>query len=148
MEEIKQTNEKPEETETREAPKTAEEIMEDIRERAKRGTLALSEPIEDGENSYDELEYDFTKLKGLEITRAIDSGRSVARTTDTNFRLTDEQALHLFAAAAEKCQKPGGLDRRDIVERMGAMDSIVAVQAASLFFNVSSQGGRRTTGRK
>ena len=140
MEEMKQEQA----AEKAEEAKTPEEMMEIIRAESKSGTLELAVPIEDGEKVYRELKYDFAALKGLEIVRAIDDGSGSRR--NSNFRLSDEQALHLFAAAAAKAT--GGLDAKDIIERMGAMDSIVAVQAAALFFNISSQGGVKPTGRK
>lgn len=103
----------------------------------KHGKLKLAEPIQDGENTYDELEYDFGALKGLELARALDFGDG----PKDSFRLTDVQALNYFACAAAKCQKSGGLDVIDIRERIGGMDAIKAIQLATVFFRASSRAG-------
>ena len=105
----------------------------------KHGKLILAEPIEDGEKVYDELEYDFGALKGLELARALDFGDG----PKDSFRLTDVQALNYFACAAAKCQKVGGLDATDIRERIGGMDAIKAIQLATVFFRASSRAGDR-----
>jgi len=101
------------------------------------GKLILAEPIEDGEQKYEELEYDFGAMKGLELARALDFGDG----PKDSFRLTDVQALNYFACAAAKCQKPGGLDATDIRERIGGMDAIKAIQLATVFFRASSRAG-------
>lgn len=103
------------------------------------GKLKLAEPIEDGSNVYDELEYDFGALKGLELARALDFGEG----PKDSFRLSDVQALNYFACAAAKCQKTGGLDATDIRERIGGMDAIKAIQLATVFFRASSRAGDR-----
>lgn len=110
---------------------------DDYANAVRRGKLKLAEPIEDGENSYDELEYDFGALKGLELARALDFGEG----PKDSFRLNDVQALNYFAAAAAKCQKQGGLDVVDIRERIGGMDAIKAIQLATVFFRASSRAG-------
>lgn len=106
----------------------------------RKGKLALLEPIQDGENTYDELEYDFLALKGLELARALDIGGK-GRMGRLGSELSDEQALSYFAASAAKCQKQGGLDATDIRERIGGADAITAIQMAQLFFKVSSLAG-------
>ena len=105
----------------------------------KHGKLKLAEPIMDGENEHNELEYDFGALKGLELARALDFGNG----PKDSFRLSDVQALNYFACAAAKCQKPGGLDATDIRERIGGMDAIKAIQLATVFFRASSRAGDR-----
>lgn len=106
----------------------------------KHGKLRLAEPIYDGEKEYNELEYDFGALKGLELARALDFGDG----PKDSFRLTDVQALNYFACAAAKCQEhPGGLDATDIRERIGGMDAIKAIQLATVFFRASSRAGDR-----
>lgn len=109
-------------------------------EAVKHGILRLAEPIYDGEKEYNELEYDFGALKGLEMARALDFGDG----PKDSFRLTDVQALNYFACAAAKCQNlSGGLDATDIRERIGGMDAIKAIQLATVFFRASSRAGDR-----
>ena len=143
--------EKPTEEETREGTDAVQAAKEENKtpinpfdpdEAAKavrHGKLTLAEPIMDGENEYNELEYDFGKLKGLELARALDFGDG----PKDSFRLSDVQALNYFACAAAKCQKPGGLDATDIRERIGGMDAIKAIQLATVFFRASSRAGDR-----
>lgn len=99
-----------------------------------KGKMKLYAPIVDGEKSYDEISYDFTKMTGWEFAKALDSGVTGMNGRNTT-TLTDVQALALFAAAAAKCTP--GLDATDIKERLGAMDAIGAINIASLFFKSS-----------
>jgi len=108
------------------------------------GKLTLAEPIMDGSAEYTELEYNFSLLKGFDVARALDFGTG----RKNGFELNSEQALNLFACAAAKCQKAGGLDATDIRERMGIDDVIKAVQIASLFFRLSSRAGDRRLSKK
>lgn len=105
-------------------------------EKVSSGKFKLLVPIEDGEQKYEELKYDFNKLTGWELARAIDSGAD--RNANPN-NITDVQALALFAAAAAKAT--GGLDAQDIKERMAAMDAIAAISVASIFFRGSLLAG-------
>lgn len=105
----------------------------------KRGKLELTEPIMDGSNEYTELEYDFSMLKGMELARVLDYGSGQGGPFNT--RISETQALNYFACAAAKCQKPGGLDATDIRDRMGAVDTLTAIQVASVFFRYSSLMG-------
>ena len=57
------------------------------------------------------------------------------------FRITDTQAFELFAAAAGKAT--AGIDATDIRERMGAVDSVKAVQLATGFFSAANRAGNR-----
>lgn len=100
------------------------------------GKFKLLVPIVDGEQEYAELRYDFNKLTGWELARAIDSGAD--RNANPN-SMTDVQALSLFAAAAAKAT--GGLDAQDIKDRMSAMDAIAAISVASIFFRGSLLAG-------
>lgn len=100
------------------------------------GKFKLRKPIRDGEKVYDELQYDFQALSAWELAKAIDAGT----TGQSNvFRITDTQALSLFAAAAAKAT--AGLDATDIRERMGAADGLAAMRVASIFFNAFSLEG-------
>lgn len=105
-------------------------------ENVARGKFKLLTPIEDGEKKYEELVYDFTKLTGWELARAIDG--SGDRNSNPGV-LKNTQALALFAAAAAKCT--GGLDERDIKERLSATDAVAAIGVASIFFRGSLLAG-------
>ena len=107
-----------------------------------KGRLKLETPIRSGSGEIDELAYDFTELTGLEYTEAMDSDISASQI----FRITNRQALSLFAAAAAK-QTPA-LDSRDILERIGMTDSVVASQLAILFFSASTRAGRLRISRR
>ena len=108
----------------------------DVAEAVARGTMKLLVPIEDGENTYEELKYDFTRLTGWELARAIDSG---AERGASHNNMTDVQALCLFAAAAAKCT--GGLDATDIRDRLSAQDAILGISTAMTFFRGSLLAG-------
>lgn len=128
------------ETEPEKPAKTAEQpsriTPEEAADAVSRGVLRLKTPIQDGDKTYTELAYDFTKLNGWEMARALDSGaESKRRGSDV---ITDTEAICLFAAAAAKCN---GLDARDVKERMGIQDAIIAINAASVFFRGSYLGG-------
>ena len=105
-------------------------------EKVSKGRFKLLVPIEDGEKKYDELMYDFNRLTGWELARAIDSG---ADRNANPSNVTDTQALALFAVAAAKCT--GGLDEKDIKERLSAQDAIAAISVASIFFKGSLLAG-------
>ncbi len=104
--------------------------------RTKHGTMELSVPIEDGEKTYDTLEYDFDKLTGLEYITAMDEGSGTER---NSFKITQAQALNLFCIAASKCQP--GLFPNDIKERLAVADVMGAVNIGTLFFRAASQAG-------
>ena len=105
-------------------------------EKVSKGRFKLLVPIEDGEQKYDELVYDFNRLTGWELARAIDSG---ADRNANPSNVTDTQALSLFAVAVAKCT--GGLDEKDIKERLSAQDAIAAISVASIFFKGSLLAG-------
>jgi hypothetical protein len=104
------------------------------------GVLQLKEPIYNGDDRYDELAFDFTLLKGMELARALDFGER--RGDKFAMELTDVQALNYFACAAAKCQETqGGLDASDIRTRIGGADAIKAIQLATCFFKFTSLAG-------
>ena len=134
-------NEKTVQTAQNEQPKTAPGNMPvmsptEAAEKVSKGRFKLLVPIEDGEQKYDELVYDFNKLTGWELARAIDSG---ADRNANPSNVTDTQALALFAVAAAKCT--GGLDEKDNKERLSAQDAIAAISVASIFFKGSLLAG-------
>lgn len=100
-----------------------------------KGTMALVKPIHEGDTEIQELKWDFNALSGEEFCDALDrdvKGNNV-------FRLTNRQALLLFAAAAAK--ETEKLDAKDIMDRIGIQDAQKATQIATLFFNTSSRSG-------
>ena len=99
------------------------------------GTMQLYTPIQDGQNRITELKWDFLSLTGREYAEAMDMDPN-ARAA---FSMTSKQALCLFAEAAAKAT--GGLDARDIRDRMGIMDAGKAIQLATVFFRFSSLAG-------
>lgn len=121
--------------------KTTEETQkklspEEITKMSRKGTLKLVSPILASGKEHEELAYDFGKLTGWDFVNAMDSAMSASASA---YRLTERQALALFAAAAEKCNE--GIDAEDIKRRMGIDDCIKATQIAVFFFNTSSQAG-------
>lgn len=106
-------------------------------EKVASGKYRLVQPIKDGDRVYEELEYDFNKLTGWELARALNAGSD--RTGSNPTAITEMQALALFAAAAGKCTE--GLDATDIRERMGAADAIAVIGMATVFFRGSLLAG-------
>ena len=107
-----------------------------------KGILRLETTIRSSSRDVEELPYDFMALTGIEFTDALDSSPN----SQNIYGITNRQALSLFAAAAAK--QTDGLDRKDIVERMGVSDAIEAVQLATLFFRASSVAGRMRITKK
>ena len=95
-----------------------------------RGKIRLASPILASDKDVTELIYDFAA--------ALDKGGAVGMNA---FRITDTQAFELFAAAAGKAT--AGIDATDIRERMGAVDSVKAVQLATVFFSAANRAGNR-----
>lgn len=102
-----------------------------------RGRMELRVPIRDGENLCKELKWDFLALTGAEYVDALDRDMRANNT----FRITNVQALSLFAAAAAKATP--GIDATDIRSRIGVMDAQKATQIATVFFTASSRAGNR-----
>jgi len=118
-------------------PPTPEEIQQKIKEtrdRMARGTLALDKPIRAGGEDVTELDYDFTRLTGLEYARAM----SDAGNTDI-YKINAVQAFNLFCISAEKQNMSKKVAAIDIMRDMGAADAVKAVQVASLFFVLASR---------
>lgn len=109
---------------------TADEIARIV----SKGTIRLAQPIRASDKDIAELHFDFTKLTGWEFAQAMDrdeSGKTNA------FRLTERQALELFALTAAK--ETPDIDAEDIRHRMGIEDAIKAAQIAASFFNFTSR---------
>lgn len=120
------------------AIKAAAQKIFDPKEQIKKfgkGTMQLNTPIQDGENVYDKLHWDFTALTGAEYVNALDMDRDAAN----SFRITNKQAFFLFAAAAEKATN--GLDAEDIRRGLSIQDAQKATQLATVFFTASSRAG-------
>lgn len=103
-----------------------------------RGKIRLATPILASDKDVTELIYDFAALTGRELVAALDKGGAVGMNA---FRITDTQAFELFAAAAGKAT--AGIDATDIRKRMGAVDSVKAVQLATVFFSAANRAGNR-----
>ena len=135
-----------------EKKKKAEELRRQLQEEAEKikkrnieadeiikqgkGRLTLETPILSRDEEVKELQYDFTRLTGLEYTEAMDSDQ----TAQQIYRITYKQALSLFAKAAAK--ETDGLDARDIMQRIGVTDAVEGVQLATIFFTGSTRAGR------
>jgi len=110
-----------------------------------RGKLKLMTPIRAHSQDVREVTFDFCDLTGMEMMDALDSVAMV----NNMFGISNRQAIALFAATAEKCAPifdDGGTrtrlyDAKDIREKLGAADSVKAMQLAKLFYNASSQAG-------
>ena len=110
----------------------------DPRERMRRlgkGTLELASPIRAGGEDIGKLNFDFTRMTGLEMAECMDRDLKASNI----FKVTHLQALHLFAAAAAKATDK--VDSTDILERLSFGDAVKAVQVATAFFIASSQAG-------
>lgn len=121
-------------------PEKIIEINEAMRDG--RGKLELKSPFSVGDTEITELEYDFNELTGLEYADAMDSDAKA----NTAYKVTYRQGLALFACAAAK-QTPG-VDMRDILEKLGAEDSVEAVQLGTLFFSMSTREGQLRISKK
>lgn len=132
MDEIKNQEEKKQEAE---AVKNLMDPGEQLR-LVRKGKMKLSAPIQDGERTVEELSWDFGKLTGLEYAEALDSGDG-----QNNFRITNTQALCLFAAAAAKVTE--GLSAREILKGLDGMDAPAAIRVATIFFTASFRVGNR-----
>lgn len=135
----------------RKTEELAKKALEEIRQKSKesieamregKGRLKLETPIKHGEDTIDELVYDFTTLTGVEYTMAMDSDMN-ARDA---FKITYRQGLALFAAAAARHTER--LDSRDIIEKIGMTDAVEGVQLATHFFVASTRAGRMRISKK
>lgn len=134
------------------APKSAEEIQRELREKAAeaqaryreaaeamsegKGRLQLETPILAGDKEHTELRYDFNAITGLEYVDAMDTDPNAQQI----YRITYRQGLALFARAAAK--QTEDVDMRDIMDRIGGTDATVGVQLATSFFSASTRAGR------
>lgn len=131
--------------ETEETVQNAEEIKEKAKDDMKksmeetlrtvsRGQMKLEKPIRASNKDVTVLNFDFTKLTGWEFAQALD--RDTSGNTSA-FRLSQLQALELFAAAAAK--ETPDVDEEDIRHRIGIADAVKAAQIAVVFFNLTSR---------
>ena len=118
------------------ATKSIMDPEEQIRQFAK-GKMILQTPIIDGQNTVNELQWDFMALTGAEYVDAMDRDTRAVNA----FRITNTQAFNLFAAAAGKAT--AGIDATDIRSRMGIMDTQKATQLATVFFTASNRAGNK-----
>ena len=138
--ETKNTEETPVESSRAEQNKKVQEALSAMAEG--KGVFHLNTPIVSGDESIEDLPYDFTKLSGLEYTQAMDSD---SRSTNMT-KISHRQALALFATAAAKNVER--LDMTDIIERIGASDAIEAIELATIFFAGSMRAGRMRISKK
>lgn len=116
-----------------------------------RGTLKLLHPIRAHGQDVKEVKFDFCDLTGAEMMDALDSVPA-----NNMFVISNSQAMALFAATADKCAPmvdDGGrltrlFDGKDIKKRLGAADSVKAVQLAKLFYNASGQAGNNNISKE
>ena len=101
-----------------------------------RGKLILFKPFIADDKEITELVYDFENLGGLDMAKAMDRG---APNGANAFRITNEQALELFIASAGK--ETEGVDAVDVRRGLSSVDTVKAVQLATVFFIASSQAG-------
>lgn len=101
-----------------------------------RGKLILFNPFIADDKEITELVYDFENLGGLDMAKAMDRG---APNGANAFRITNEQALELFIASAGK--ETEGVDAVDVRRGLSSVDTVKAVQLATVFFIASSQAG-------
>ena len=107
-----------------------------------KGVLELLQPIRAAGQDVIKLVYDFTRLTGMEYAEAMDSDPQA----DQVFRITNRQALALFAAAAAK--DTPHVDKKDILERIGVADAMKGAQLATLFFVTSTRSGNLRISRE
>lgn len=110
------------------------------------GKMTLMKPIRAAGQDITELKWNFRALTGWEYADAMDCDMS-----GSVFRITNRQALGLFAASAAKettIKDENGreihpLDAQDIRQRIGIDDCAKAVQVASVFFLTSIRVGNK-----
>ena len=106
------------------------------------GKMTLSEPIRDGENTVTEIQWDFMRITGSEYCDAMDRDVKAVNT----FRITNTQALNLFAVAAAKAT--GGIDAEDVRRGLSIGDTMKATQLATIFFSAQNRlGNLRISGK-
>lgn len=115
---------------------TAEEHLN----RISAGKIKLLKPIRAAGKDITELHWNFRNLTGWEYANAMDCD-----TAPNAFRISNKQAISLFAASAAKettIKNDNGvdihpLDEQDIRQRIGIDDCMKAAQIASVFFIAS-----------
>lgn len=128
------------EQEARRAP-TLQDDPEGVMRKLSRGRLVLSAPINTNGHKVDALDYDFMALTGWEVADALDVGQR-----SNAFRISNMQALSLFAAAAEKAGDD--VDAKDVKDQLGAADAAWAIQQAAAFFLSSTTAAERRSTKK
>mgnify|MGYP000379441638 CR=1 FL=1 len=153
MEEIKNMTEEKAKTadeniDDKEKQKAArEKLLADLRKRSEeankaikegRGSFDLETPILSRGENINKVAYDFTKLTGMEVVAALDS--------DPGIQPGFKQAFAIFAQAVAK--ETEGVDAKDVMERMGATDTLEGVQLAVNFYYASIRAGRLRISRR
>lgn len=132
-----------------EAPKADEKKVlstEEHLNKISKGTIKLLQPIRAAGMDITELHWNFRNMTGWEYANAMDCD-----TSSSVFRITNRQALSLFAVSAAKetvIKNDRGedirpLDAQDIRERIGIDDSTKVIQVATVFFLASAREGNK-----
>ncbi|MBR6570367.1 MAG: hypothetical protein IKK75_07935 [Clostridia bacterium] len=138
--EVNQPNtDKPDANQTAAVPEIS---PEEHLNRISTGKMKLLQPIRAAGQDITELKWNFRNLTGWEFASAMDCDSA-----SNVFRITNKQALGLFAASAAKettIKNDGGveihpLDAQDIRQRIGIDDCVKAVQLAAVFFVASAK---------
>lgn len=117
-----------------------------------RGKLKLLHPFRAHGQDVHELSFDFCALTGTEMMDALDE----VVTVNNMFGISNKQALALFATTAGKCApmlEDGSsmtrmYDAKDVKSRLGAADSVKAIQLAKLFYQASGQAGNNNISKE
>lgn len=100
---------------------------------ASKGKLTLEKAIRARGNDVVELKFDFMALSSIEIADAFDKDKRPANPNGTS----NKQLMYLFAEAAAKATQD--VDSMDIIQQISPVDAIAAMQAAHVFFTLSSR---------
>lgn len=119
------------------AKEAAKKLMEKLAKAE--GVMPLTEPITGRDKTLTELRYDFSKISGWEYVEAMDMDKSATNA----FKMTNKQALCLFAAAVSKVMDE--VDATDVRTRLGMMDSRNAVSITVSFLAASAQVGKKNS---
>lgn len=78
----------------------------------------------------------------MEVVAALDSDPGI----QPGFKISNKQAFAIFAQAVAK--ETEGVDAKDVMERMGATDTLEGVQLAVNFYYASIRVGRLRISRR
>ncbi len=90
------------------------------------GKITLAKPFVIGEREITELEFDFSKMTGLDYVNAMDVDRAAVG----NNKASRKQIVSLFAASL----KTPGIDYKDLMNFLGPNDMMTVLQVGELYF--------------